>query len=82
MEAEKIVAQGTAQSLSKFAIFFQNDESGKDVLAGSQKVLNCRKLTLAGHVTYEHNSMKVDEAVNEIAATMPQSIIMASTLEA
>ena len=82
MEAEKIVAQGTAQSLSKFAIFFQNDEFGKDVLAGPQKALDSRKLTLAGQGTYERNSLKVDEAVNKIAVTVPQSIIMACTLEA
>ncbi len=82
MEAEKIVAQGTAQGLNKFAIFFQNDEFGKDVLAGLRKALDSRKLTLAGQGTYERNSLKVDDAVGKIAATMPQSIVMACTLEA
>ena len=82
MEAEKIVAQGTAQSLNKFAIFFQNDEFGKDVLAGLQKALDSRKLTLAGQGTYERNSLKVEDAVAKIAATLPQSIVMACTLEA
>lgn len=82
MEAEKIVAQGTAQGLNKFAIFFQNDEFGKDVLAGLQKALDSRKLPLAGQGTYERNSLKVDDAVGKIAATMPQSIVMACTLEA
>ena len=57
MEAEKIVAQGTAQSLSKFAIFFQNDEFSTDVLAGPQKALDSRKLTLAGQGTCERNSL-------------------------
>ena len=82
MEAEKIVAQGTAQGLNKFAIFMQNDEFGKDVLAGLQKALDSRKLTLAGQGSYERNSLKVDDAVAKIAATMPQSIVMACTLEA
>lgn len=82
MEVEKIVAQGTAQGLNKFAIFFQNDEFGKDVLAGLQKALGTRKLTLAGQGVYERNSLKVDDAVSKIAASMPQSIVMACTLEA
>jgi len=82
MEVEKIVAQATAQGLNKFAIFLQNDEFGKDVLAGLQKALDSRKLTLAGQGTYERNSLKVDDAVAKIAATMPQSIVMACTLEA
>ncbi len=82
MEAEKIVAQGTAQGLSKFAIFYQNDEFGKDVLAGLQKALAARKLTLAGQGVYERNSVKVDDAVGKIAATAPQSVVMACTLEA
>ena len=69
-------------SLSKLAIFFQNDEFGKDVFAGSQKALDSRKLTLSGQGTYKRNSLKGDEAVNKIAAAMTQSIIMASTLEA
>ena len=82
MEAEKIVAQGTSQGLNKFAIFMQNDEFGKDVLAGLQKALDSRKLTLVGQGTYERNSLKVDDAVGKIAASMPQSIVMACTLEA
>ena len=82
MEVEKIVAQGTAQGLNKFAIFYQNDEFGKDVLAGLQKALGARKLVLAGQGTYERNSIKVDESVAKIAAAMPQSIVMACTLEA
>ena len=82
MEVEKIIAQGTAQGLNKFAIFYQNDEFGKDVLAGLQKALAARKLTLVGQGIYERNSIKVDDAVGKIAATMPQSIIMACTLEA
>ena len=81
MEVEKIVAQGTAQGLNKFAIFYQNDEFGKDVLAGLQKALGARKLVLAGQGTYERNSIKVDESVAKIAAAMPQSIVMACTLE-
>jgi len=82
MEAEKIVAQGTAQGLNKFAIFYQNDEFGKDVLAGLQKALASRKLALAGEGVYERNSVKVEDAVARIAAVMPQSIVMACTLEA
>ena len=57
MEAEKIVAQGSALSLSKFAIFFLNDEFSTDVLAGPQKALDSRKLTLAGQGTCERNSL-------------------------
>jgi ABC-type branched-subunit amino acid transport system substrate-binding protein len=37
---------------------------------------------LAGQGNYERNSVKVDNAVAKIAAAMPQSIVMACTLEA
>lgn len=82
MEVEKIVAQGTAQALNKFAIFFQNDEFGKDVLAGLQKALSSRKLVVVAQGTYERNSIKVDDAVAKVAAGNPQAVIMACTLEA
>ncbi len=82
MEVEKIVAQGTAQAMNKFAIFYQNDDFGKDVLAGLQKALSARKLTLAAQGTYERNGIKVDDAVARIAAANPQAVVMACTLEA
>ena len=81
-EVDKIVAQAIAQSLTKIAIFYQNDEFGKDVLAGLNKALAARKLTLAGQAMYERNSIKVDEAAAKIAAVAPQSVVMACTLEA
>ena len=37
---------------------------------------------IVAQATYERNSLKVDDAVAKIAATMPQSIVMACTLEA
>lgn len=82
MEVEKIVAQSAAQGLSKFAIFYQNDEFGKDVLAGLQKSLAARRLTVAGQGAYERNSLKVEDAVAKVAQVAPQSVVMACTLEA
>ena len=66
VEVEKIVAQSAAQGLNKFAIFYQNGEFGKDVLAGLQKALALRKLTLAGEGVCERNSVKVDEGMRDV----------------
>ena len=38
-EVEKIVAQATALGLSKIAIFYQDDEFGKDALTGLDKAM-------------------------------------------
>jgi branched-chain amino acid transport system substrate-binding protein len=81
-EVEKIVAQAASVGLTKIGIFYQDDEFGKDALAGLEKALAKRKIQIAGRGSYQRNSVKVDEAVGKLAQANPQAIVMACTLEA
>lgn len=81
-EVEKIVAQGQQLGITRFAIFYQNDEFGKDVSAGLEKSLMQRKLTIASSGDYARNSVNLGGAVGKVMQGNPQSIIMACTLEA
>ncbi len=81
-EVEKIVAQGQQLGMTRFAIFYQNDEFGKDVVAGLEKSLAQRKLAIASKGEYARNSVALGAAVANAMRGNPQSIIMACTLEA
>ena len=82
VEVEKIVAQASSVGLTKIGIFFQEDEFGKEALAGLEKALLKRKLQITGRGSYQRNSVKVDDAVSKLAQANPQAIVMACTLEA
>jgi branched-chain amino acid transport system substrate-binding protein len=82
VEVEKIVAQAAALGLNKIALFYQDDEFGKDAQAGLEKAMKKRGMAVAASGPYQRNSVKVDDAVGKIAAAQPQSIVMACTLEA
>ncbi len=81
-EVEKIVVQGQQLGMTRFAIFYQNDEFGKDVTTGLEKSLAKRKLTIASRGEYTRNSVNLGAAVSNVMRGDPQSIIMACTLEA
>lgn len=81
-EVEKIVGQNLQLGKTRFAIFYQNDEFGKDVVAGLEKSLAKRKLTIASSGEYARNSINLGAAVANTLRGNPQAIIMACTLEA
>lgn len=81
-EVEKIVGQNLQLGKTRFAIFYQNDEFGKDVVAGLEKSLAKRKLTIASSGEYARNSINLGAAVTNTLRGNPQAIIMACTLEA
>lgn len=77
-ETEKIVAHLTKLGINKIAIFYQNDAYGQAGLAGVERALKKRNMTLAGSGTVERNSTNVAAAVKSISAAQPQAIIMIS----
>ena len=81
-EVEKIVVQNLQLGKTRFAIFYQNDEFGKDVVTGLEKSLAKRKLTIASSGEYARNSINLGTAVANTLRGNPQAIIMACTLEA
>ncbi len=81
-EVEKVVAQAAAVGLTKISLFYQDDEFGKDALTGLDKAMKRRGMAMSPSASYQRNSVKVEDAVNKIAAANPQAIVMACTLEA
>ena len=78
-ETELIVKQLTADGLTRIAVFHQNDAYGQAGLAGVERALIARKLTVAAKATVERNSNDVRSAVEHMLATKPEAIIMVGT---
>ena len=78
-ETELIVKQLTAEGLTRIAVFHQNDAYGQAGLAGVERALTARKMTVAAKATVERNSNDVRDAVERMLAAKPEAIIMVST---
>jgi ABC-type branched-subunit amino acid transport system substrate-binding protein len=63
-------------SINKIAIFYQDDAYGRAGLAGVQKALQKRSMTLAAEGTYERNTTAVRTALLAIRKAEPQAVIM------
>ena len=75
-ETEAIVQHLTAMSLSRIAVFYQNDAYGQAGLAGVERALKKRNLQVAARGTVERNTVDVKKAVEAIAKAQPQAVIM------
>lgn len=75
-ETEKIVEQLTTTSITRIAVFYQNDAYGQAGLAGIEKALEKRKLKPLVAATVERNSVDVAAAVKTIDAAKPDTVIM------
>ena len=78
-ETELIVKQLAAEGLTRIAVFYQNDSYGQAGLAGVERALLARKMTVAGKATVERNSNDVRAAVEAMLASKPEAIVMIST---
>ena len=81
-EVEKITQQYASTGYTRFAIFYQNDAFGLDVLGSAEDAIRKAGGTLVGKGSYEKNTTAVESAVKAIAATNPQSVIMISNTAA
>ncbi len=77
-ETEHMVQQVTTLGMKRVAVMYQDDGFGKAGLAGVEKALAKRNLTLAVAAGYERNTDQVDAAVQKIKASDAQAIIMIS----
>jgi ABC-type branched-subunit amino acid transport system substrate-binding protein len=75
-ETEKIVEQLANQGMSKTAVFYQNDAYGKAGLEGVDRAMKRRNLAIVTTGTVERNTMDVAKAVDTIAKTEPQAVVM------
>ncbi len=81
-ETEAIVRHLTAMSIDNIAIFYQNDAYGQAGLAGVERALKKRNMSLSARGTVERNTVKVAKAVADIQKANPQSVIMIGSYKA
>ena len=77
-ETEAIVQHLTAMSIDRIAIFYQDDAYGQAGLAGVERALKKRNMSLAARSTVERNTVNVAKAVDTMKKTQPQAVIMIS----
>ncbi len=78
-EAAKMVESLVTLHIKKVAILYQDDSFGKDGLSGFERNLDIRKLKPLVVAKYDRKDLKVNRAVEAIAAVNPQAVLMACT---
>jgi ABC-type branched-subunit amino acid transport system substrate-binding protein len=76
-ETEEMVERLTKDlKVERIAILYQDDAFGRAGLAGVQKAMEKRKMTLAAEGTFERNTVAVKSALLAIKKGDPQAVIM------
>jgi branched-chain amino acid transport system substrate-binding protein len=77
-ETGLIVKQLTELDLKKIAVFYQNDAYGKAGLEGVRRALKAQNLEPVALGTVERNTVNVAQAVQDIVAKRPDSVVQIS----
>jgi branched-chain amino acid transport system substrate-binding protein len=77
-EAEQLVAQLSARKLTKIAIFYQNDASGRAGLAAVDYAMRKRKLNAVVYGTVNRGDIKVQSAAQTLAKSGADAIVIAT----
>jgi branched-chain amino acid transport system substrate-binding protein len=77
-ETGLIVKQLTELNLKKIAVFYQNDAYGKAGLEGVKRALKAQALEPVALGTVERNTVNVAQAVQDIVAKRPDSVVQIS----
>jgi ABC-type branched-subunit amino acid transport system substrate-binding protein len=76
-ELDALVEYLTKQkSITRFAIFYQNDDYGEEGYIALSNALAKRNLTLSAEGTYKRNTLSIRHAIHEIEAAKPEAIIL------
>ena len=67
----------THKNITKFAIFYQNDDYGEEGYIALIHALKKHHLTLSAEGTYKRNTLSIQHAIHEIEAAKPEAIILA-----
>ncbi len=81
-ETEKIVRQLTSLGMKNIAVFYQNDAYGKAGLTGVEQAMARRNLKIISTGTFERNTTDVSTAVDTIAKSNPQAVVMVGAYKA
>jgi len=77
-ETDAIVDLLTRLSVTRIAVFYQNDSYGKAGLTGVERAMDKRKMKVLATGTVERNSIDVATAVQTIAKADAQAVVMIS----
>lgn len=76
-ELDALVEYLTKQkNITRFAIFYQNDDYGEEGYIALSNALAKRNLTLSAEGTYKRNTLSIRHAIHEIEAAKPEAIIL------
>lgn len=76
-EINALVTHLTSQkNISKFAIFYQNDDYGEEGYIALVNALEKYNLKLSAEGTYKRNTLSIHHAIHEIEAAKPEAIIL------
>jgi len=76
-ELDALVEYLTKQkNITRFAIFYQNDDYGEEGYIALSNALTKRNLTLIAEGTYKRNTLSIRHAIHEIEAAKPEAIIL------
>lgn len=64
------------KGLSKFAIFYQNDDYGEEGYIALSQALEKHQLKLSAEGTYKRNTLSISHAIHEIESAKPEAIIL------
>jgi len=70
------------RNISKFAVFYQNDDYGEEGYVSLIKALEKKKLQLHGEGTYKRNTLSIKHAFTEIRNSEPEAVIMVGSYNA
>ncbi len=76
-EIEALVAfLSEKKGITKFAIFYQNDDYGEEGYIALSTALANRQLRLQAEGTYKRNTLSIRHAISEITSAKPEAIIL------
>jgi branched-chain amino acid transport system substrate-binding protein len=81
-ETDKIVEQVVSTGGKKIAVFYQSDAYGEAGRKGTELALTKRGMKIHSTGTVERNTIKVEEAVKAINASLPDAVVMVSAYTA
>ncbi|MFA6788316.1 MAG: ABC transporter substrate-binding protein [Arcobacteraceae bacterium] len=70
------------KNLSKFAVFYQNDDYGEEGYISLIKALDKRNLPLIAEGTYKRNTLSLSHAFDEIKEVKPEVIVLVGAYKA
>mgnify|MGYP001233722333 CR=1 FL=1 len=75
-EVDRIVDQLVKQGAKRFAVFYQNDGLGTDILASTEKAVKRHGLSLVSKGSFERNTVAVTAGLASIMEGKPDAIIV------